>query len=122
MAAVFALGTFTFPSGEQPGDGDLHHVQKQRWAEFEPIGAASPGTLLTYLGSPSIKHTITAYVSNSSRDSLTAIYNARGTVLWTTPWDGTGYAVQMTELDIIKDRSVRGTSRWKATMTLVKAT
>jgi len=121
MAAVFALGSLTFPAGEMPTEGDLHHVQPQRWVEFEPIGASSPGTLLTYLGSPSIKHELTAYVKDATRDTLTTIYNARATVLWTTPWDGTGYLVQMTNLKITKDRATRGINRWKATFTLVKA-
>lgn len=121
MAAVFALGSLTFPAGEHPAEGDLHHVQPQRWAEFEPIGASTPGTLLTYLSSPSIKHELTAYVSNTTRDTLTTIFNARATVLWTTPWDGTGYLVQVTDLKIVKNRETRGTSRWKATFTLVKA-
>lgn len=121
MAAVFALGSLTFPSGEHPTEGDLEHVQPQTWSEFNPIGASTPGTLLTYLGSPSIKQELTAYVSNSTRDSLTTIFNARATVLWTTPWDGTGYLVQVTQLSIKKTRETRGTNRWKATFTLVKA-
>ena len=123
MAAVFALGSLTFPAGEQPTEGDgVEYVQPQVWSEFEPIGASTPGTLLTYLSSPSIKQTMTAYVRAASRDTLVTLFNARAAVTWTTPWDSTGYSVYITALSIKKDRSVRGTDRWKATFTIVKAT
>ena len=121
MAAAFALGSLTFPSGEMPSEGEVEWVQPQNWSEFEPIGASTPGTLLTYLSSPSITQTLTAYVRGASRDTLTTMFNARAAVTWTTPWDSTGYSVYITKLSIKKDRSVRGTDRWKATFTIVKA-
>ena len=122
MAAVFALGSLTFPNSQLPTDGDgLEKAQPQNWVEFEPIGASTPGTLLTYLSSPSIKQTMTAYLDNTNSDTLNTIWTARATVLWTTPYDGTGYLVQVTACSIKKDRSTRGTGRWKCTFTLVKA-
>ncbi len=121
MAAVFALGSLTFPSGEQPTEGDLERVQPQTWSEFKPIGASTPGTLLTYLSSPSIEHTLTCYLREASVVSLAAIWAARTAVLWTTPWDGTGYLVLMKACSIKKNRETRGTDRWKATFTIVKA-
>jgi len=122
MAAVFALGSLTFPSSEQPTEGDgVEWVQPQKWSEFEPIGASTPGTLLTYLSSPSIKQTMTCYLTNASRDTITTLFNARAAVTWTTPYDATGYSVIITELSCKKDRSTRGTGRWKTTFTIVKA-
>lgn len=122
MAAVYALGSLTFPSGEQPMDGENELVQPQKWSEFEPIGASSPGTLLTYLGSPSIKQTLTAYVRAASKTTLIALFNARAAVTWTSPDDATGYSVVITALSIVRDKSTRGTDRWKAKFTIVKAT
>lgn len=122
MAAVYALGSLTFPSSEQPTEGAQEWVQPQKWVEFEPIGASAPGTLLTYISSPSIKQTFTCYLTNASRNTITTIFNARAAVTWTTPDDGTGYSVQMTSLSCVRDRSTRGTGRWKTTFTIVKAT
>ena len=121
MAAVFAIGSLTFPTGEQPTEGDLEDAQPQTWSKFTPIGASAPGTLLTYLSSPSIEHTLTCYVRDATRSSLKTIFNARASVLWTTPWDGTGYLVVMIALSLKKNRETRGTDRWKATFTIVKA-
>ena len=122
MTAVFQLGSLVFPAGEMPSDGDgLEWVQPQKWSEFEPIGASAPGTLLTYLSSPSIKQTMTAYVTSGTRDTLVTLFSALAAITWTTPYDGTGYSVVITSLSIKKDRSVRGTNRWKAVFTIVKA-
>ena len=120
MAAVYAIGSLTFPSGEQPTDGSNELAQPQKWVEFEPIGASTPGTLLTYISSPSIKQTMTVYASAATKNSLITIYNARATVTWTTPDDGTGYLVMMTALSVVRDRSTRGTGRYKCTFTIVK--
>lgn len=117
----YSLGAFTFPAGEQPNDGELHDVQPQKWSEFEPIGASTPGTLLTYLGSPSIKMRLHCVLTTASKNSLKSIFNARATVTWITPDDATGYLVQMTEFTAAKTRSIRGTSRWDCWFTIVKA-
>lgn len=122
MAAVFALGSLTFPSSQQPTEGDgVERVQPQTWSEFEPIGASAPGTLLTYLSSPSIKQTMTCYLDETNTALIITLFSARATVLWTTPWDATGYLVQITALSCKKERGTRGTGRWKTTFTIVKA-
>lgn len=101
-------------------DGANELAQPQTWSEFTPIGASSPGTLLTYLGSPSIKQTMTVYASSATKNSLIGIFNARTTVTWTTPDDGTGYSVMMTALSVVRDKTTRGTGRYKCTFTIVK--
>ena len=117
----YTLGSLTFPSSEHPNDGEIQDVQPQKWSEFEPIGASTPGTLLTYISSPSIKMRMHCVLKTATKDSLKSIYNARAAVTWITPDDVTGFLVVMTELTAVRNRALRGTGRWDCWFTLVKA-
>jgi len=65
---------------------------------------------------------MTAYLTTANKDTMKSMFSARALVTWTTPDDGTGYSVMMIALSCVRDRSVRGTGRWKVTWTMVKQT
>lgn len=115
---AISLGTFTFSAGRSPSDGAIETIQPQRWSRFEVIGAANPGSILTYLGSSSRTHRLVAWVTEGDKNSLKAIYDARGTVSFAHDW-GTA-TVQMTQFSAVKTRATRGTNRFIAQMELVE--
>lgn len=114
----WSLGTFTFADGRSPSEGQIESIQPQRWSRFEVIGAANPGSILTYLGGASRTHQIGMLVTTADRDALKTLFDARGTLSFVHPW-GTA-TVQATEMSAVKNRATRGTNRWACTMTLVE--
>lgn len=117
----YTINGYTLPSGDQPSEGDDHLVSPQKWSEFEPIGASAPGTLLTYISTPSLKKRWKILASTATKNSLVATYEARQAFVLVTPEHSSGVTMMMTELTVVRNRNTRGTSRFECWFTMVKA-
>jgi len=115
---TWSLGDLTFAAGEMPTTGDLEFATPQMWSRFNPVGYS--GTILTYLGSRAREHRLTCYLTETPKDDLVTIYNARTAVTFITPWDAGGVSVLLTEVSCRKNRTVAGSDRWECEMLLIE--
>lgn len=117
---AWSIGSLTLGAGEQPNEGDIEFVQQQRWSRFKPIGYT--GDILTYLGTDAREHRVHITCSETTKDSLKTIYDARTAVTFIGPWAPfiVGVSVLILSCTSRKNRSVAGAARWDTWITMVE--
>lgn len=96
----FKIDGYEFLPGEAPARGPIVEVSPQRWSEFNVLGAASPGTILTYLGAASQQWPYFCRASAATAAKLLAVYDAKEEVVFITPQNATGFKVIMTRFEV----------------------
>ena len=96
MATTYTitLDGHTFDRDELPFRGPLEEFPDQVWSEQNVLGAADPGTILTFMGTRSQKWPFTSVCDSTAKDKLVALHTARLPVTLKTPQNPTtGFSV-----------------------------
>lgn len=118
-AYVFVLDGYTFPRADIPAHGPIEEFDEQIWSEQDVLGTASPGTILTFLGTKSQSWDFVSRGVTATKDKLVAVHAARLPVTFKTPQNAsTGFSVLMTRLNIPYDEPIED-GKWLCEFTLV---
>lgn len=118
-AYVFVIDGYTFPRADIPARGPVVESSEQRWTEQDVLGAADPGTILTFIGTRSQKWEYVSRAATATKDKLKAVYEGKVAVNFQTPQNGSGFNVIMTRFRVQYETSIED-GKWLCSFTLVR--
>lgn len=99
--SLWSLDDFIFPLEDSPsGSRMIGRTARKKWSEFEPIGAYDPGTILTYISTPSAKFTLPGVCTAATAAELENRNQSVTRQLLKSPWYPSGFYIVVMNLNL----------------------